>query len=248
MVFLSQAATGNVFDEIKRGLHLNGDKETITNQFHDNYELLESGKGISTLLNVNQIYVQKGFSINRKFKEIAIESFRSGVETVNFANRDDTSQIINYFVEEKTNGKIKDLIHPDNLNPNTRLVLINAVYFKGDWFHKFDETLTTKQNFYISETKTVPVDFMKTRGKFVWRILDNLDATALEMDYANSNLSMIIVLPNSQTGLSTLENKFTYHNSMRRQISKNLVVFIPKFKLELEVNLNEKLKNVYFLF
>lgn len=233
---------------MRRGLHLTGDKATAANQFAEYYGLLQKSVGQSTLSIANQIYVQLGYQINKNFEEVAVKKFLSGIGSLDFAKATESAQTINHFVEEKTKEKIKDLIKPDMLSSDTRVVLVNAIYFKGNWEYQFDKEFTTEGDFYTSETDTVPVDFMHIKKKFNYAVLDDLDATALEMKYANSNFSFVIVLPNSRTGLSALETKLKNYDLAKITDEMHLQevdVTIPKFKVEYEINLNEVLKKVW---
>lgn len=226
---------------------MTGDKATTANQFAEYYGLLQKSVGQSTLSIANQIYVQIGHPINKNFEEVAVKKFLSGIDSLDFAKSDASAKTINQFVEEKTKEKIKDLIKPEMLSSDTRVVLVNAIYFKGNWEYQFDKDSTTEGDFYISESETVPVDFMHIKKKFNYALLEDLDATALEMKYANSNFSFVIVLPNSRTGLSALESKLKNYDlaqitdTMHKQ---EVEVTIPKFKVEFEINLNEVLKKV----
>lgn len=247
LLLLSQGAGGNTFEELKKGLHLSLDKATTANQFHDYYELLEKSVGKATLSIANQLYVQQGYQIKQEFQEVAVKKFRSGIESLNFANSAPSAQTINKFVEEETKDKIKDLIKPAMLDSETRLVLVNAIYFKGDWEYQFDKERTTEGDFFISETDTSRVDFMRIKKNFNYGVFDDLEATALEMKYANSNFSFVIVLPNSRTGLSALESKLKNYDLSKitsEMYSQEVDVMIPKFKVEFEINLNDVLKNV----
>lgn len=117
-----------------------------------------------TLTSVNKIYVENGFGINPEFLEVATNDFSSGVENVNFGETEKTAGKINQWVEGQTNGKIKDLISPDLLNELTRVVLVNALYFKGQWLHPFKEGETKLLDFHKTNTETVQVDTMQTTG------------------------------------------------------------------------------------
>lgn len=247
MALLSQGANANTFEELRKGLHLSADKSAAADQFHEYYGLLEKSVGKSTLSIANQIYVQNGYQINKNFQEVAVKKFLSGIEALNFAESVPSAKKINDFVEVKTKEKIKDLIKPDMLNADTRVVLVNAIYFKGDWEYKFNKDRTYEGDFFVSETEKVPVEFMTIKKKFNYGVLDDLDATALEMKYANSNFSFVIVLPNSRTGLPALESKL--HNYYLAKITQQMYsqevdVTIPKFKVEFEINLNDVLKKV----
>lgn len=228
---------------------MNIDKAAAANQFQQYYGLLEKSVGKSTLSIANQIYVKTGFQLNKNFQEVAVNNFFSGIDALDFAKNVESAKAINQFVEEKTREKIKDLIKPNMLNADTRVVLVNAIYFKGDWEHQFKKENTREGDFYISETETVPVNFMHSKKRFNYGVFDDLDATALEMKYANSNFSFVIVLPNSRTGLSALESKlktFDLAKISEKMYSQEVQVTIPKFKVEFEINLNDALKKVRY--
>lgn len=248
MALLSQAADGNTFEEIKSELHLSVDKPTAANQFHEFYSSLQRGAGNTTFSIANQVFVQQGHALNKHFQEVAVQNFKSGIESVNFASRSEAAQTINEFVAAKTNDKIQNLIKPNTLSSDSRVVLINAIYFKGDWKYKFNKLFTVKSDFYTSETESTPVDFMHIEGSYNYGELPDLDASALELKYANSSFSMVFILPNSHAGLSTLENKLKGHDFAKIATtglrSQKVKVNIPKFKVEFEIKLNDVLKNV----
>lgn len=245
---LAQGADGNTFEELRKVLHLTGDKATIANQFAAFYKLLQQTIGQSTLSIINKIYVQIGHQINKHFKEVAMTKFSSGIESLDFANGSKSAQTINSFVEKKSNEKIKNAIAPAELNFTTSVVLVNAIYFKGTWEHPFDKNDTFKGDFYTNDFNSVPVDFMRMLyRKFNYAKLEDLDATALEMRYANSELSFVIVLPNSRTGLSALENKLKQYDLaqiINRFHYKEIWITIPKFQIEFDINLNDVLSKM----
>lgn len=247
LTLLSQGAEGNTFDELKRGLHLPANKTLAANQFQEYYNLLQKGVGQSVLSIANRIYVKDGHQVKKAFNDVAVEKFASGVELLNFEKSKESSEIINQFVENKTNHLIKNLIKPTMLNGETRMVLVNAIYFNGDWKYPFDEKRTIKGDFWISETEKVQVDIMRNTARFNFSRLNDLDANAVEMKYANSNFTFVIVLPNNRTGLHELETKLkTYDWSQitDKMHSHSVNVQIPKFKAEFEINLNDVLKKV----
>lgn len=244
---LSQAACGSTFDELKNGLHLNGNQTSIANQFPEYYNLLKNGAGNATFSIVNQVYVQQGYTINKKFQEVAVQQFASNIEPIDFEKRNEAAETINHLIQEKTNNKIKNLIKPDTLTDDTRVVLVSAIYFKGEWEQQFNEQLTKKENFYISETETVQVDFMYMSSRFNYVCLEHLDACALEMKYANSSFSFVAVKPNNRTGLRALETKWNTYNLttiIKQMANEEIDVWIPKFKVETELNLNDVLQSV----
>jgi serpin B len=189
----------------------------------------------------------KNYSVKRSFNEVATKSFASEAQSIDFSQSAQSASTINGWVEENTNNKIKDLISADSLGADTRMVLVNAIYFKGFWTYQFDPKATFKAPFYLNEQDTVEVDFMKIKKHFKYGSLQDLDATAIELPYKDSDISMLIILPNSKTGLSALEGKLNtidlgeISNSL---YSQEVNVEIPKFKIEFDIELNDPLKKV----
>lgn len=246
-MLLSQAAHGTTFEQIRTGLRVKAEKTTAANQFHEYYGLLQRDAGASILSIANHIYVQQGYTLKKNFQEEAVQNFGSGIDTLNFANKIESARQINQLVEEKTNQKIKDLIKSDMLDADSRVVIVNAVYFKGDWKFKFNKEFTTKKEFFLNEMQTISTDFMHIDGNFNFGHLDDLDATALEMAYNNSNYSMVFLLPNKRNGIYSLESKlqgYDFTKFFDEMHKHRLEVDIPKFKVEFETKLNDVLKNV----
>lgn len=248
LALLSQAATGRTFDELRDGLYLNGsDKDTIANQFNDFYSQLQQSVGDSTLSIANQIYIQQGRELNKDFDELATTKFESGVETLNFGDTAQSAETINHFVEEETHGKIRNFVKSSSLNGNIAVFLVSAIYFKGKWENKFNKERTHEDDFFINRKEAARTDFMFIKSKFNHAKLPDLKASALEMKYANSTLSFIIILPFSRVGLPELEAKFGDYDvtSIIKQMRpRRIDVTIPKFKIDYEIELSTVLKKV----
>lgn len=156
--FAMFGASGETETQMKSALKY-GDtpQDKLSENFKQLTESFENTKGLKV---ANKIYLMKNFSVKSTFNEIATKSFHSEAESVNFADSAGTAKNINDWVEGKTNNKIKNLISPDSLDAMTRLVLVNAIYFKGTWVYQFDPARTYKGPFYLDENKTVDVDYM----------------------------------------------------------------------------------------
>jgi len=164
---------------------------------------------------------------------------------LDFAQSEESARKINEWVERHSNNMIKDLISPDSLNSDTRMILVNGIYFKGVWTKRFNPRKTSKKPFYMNENEKADVDFMHIGGMFNYASLPNYDATAVELTYKGSGVSMIIILPNQRDGLSQLEGRHLDFAAISNLMSQHKVyVGIPKFKIEFDVKLNEPLKNV----
>ncbi|XP_037047661.1 leukocyte elastase inhibitor A-like [Bradysia coprophila] len=248
LAFLLQASNGTTFDQMKNGLHLSGNKSSIADQYSDYLESLQKRANSSTLSVANQLYVRHDYKLNETFQDVAVRKFSAGVVPVDFLDRTKTAEKINRFVQEKTNDKIKEIVKPNSFENETRLFLVNAIYFKAKWEQKLTKTITgsfyTKRGFIFMNS--APADFMHSEHcMFNYGTLSDLDASALEMKYANSDFSFLIVLPDSYTGLSSLENQLQNYalEKITDQMWKQVVtVTIPKFKIKSEMILNNILR------
>ncbi|MCI5139279.1 MAG: serpin family protein, partial [Candidatus Electrothrix sp. AR1] len=142
-------------------------------------------------------------------------------------------EIINRWVEDKTKGKIKDLIRQGNLNYLTTLVLVNAIYFKGKWASPFDPKDTDESDVFCpSEYREVQVSMMYQKGKFGYAEIKG--AQLLELPYMGKQLSMVIILPEKVVGLPEIENRLTEKNLeawLSRLSQQDVKVYLPKFNV-----------------
>jgi serpin B len=158
----------------------------------------------------------------------------------------DTEQarkVINAWVEKQTKDKIKDLLQPGVLDVDTRLVLTNAIYFKGLWAQKFKKSATKEEPFHTAGGGSVKAPLMHQTGDF--KYLDGGDFQALEMPYRGQGLSMVVLLPKKADGLAALEAKLTGPNlaawlgKLRKQ---EVEVALPRFKMTRALALNATLE------
>uniref|UniRef100_A0A1Y1KYH2 Serpin domain-containing protein n=1 Tax=Photinus pyralis TaxID=7054 RepID=A0A1Y1KYH2_PHOPY len=233
-----QGAAGTTADAFSSSLHL-GNENIAATGYHHVMSSLNSIKDVKLHI-ANKIYVMQGFPLKEKFLKSASELFLSETESLNFAESENSARKINGWVEGKTNSKIKDLIDAGCLDALTRLVLVNAIYFKGNWAQQFKKEHTMKEKFYISEVESVDCHMMHLTRRFRYRADDHLQAQILEMKYTNENISMVIILPFKRTGIEELEKKLvdvdfaTLSEGMR---SMEVEVSLPKFKVETTMDL-----------
>ena len=135
---------------------------------------------------------------------------------------------INGWVEDETEGKIKDII--SELSTDTRLVLTNAIYFKGDWLKEFDKDDTREADFNMGEGN-VKVDMMYQKEDFNYAETDELQV--LEMDYKGEELSMMVLLPKENYSLSDVEiNKDNIETWSSSLVEEEVRVYFPKFEFD----------------
>ena len=154
---------------------------------------------------------------------------------------------INKWVAEKTNNKVKDIVPEGTVNDLTRLVLVNAVYFKGKWQQNFSTALTADDKFHMPK-KSVKVKMMRIpEGKFLYGENSQLHCQAIELPYVERSLSMFVLLPDKTvTSLSELEKKMTAGDivnvTQKFQMSSKLVSLrLPRFSLDKQLRLADTL-------
>lgn len=245
MAMARMGAGGETASEMDQSMGLTAVSEE---ELADKYFSILSQYENSNLLKIaNKIYIKKNYEIQDKFNELLTTKFFSSAENIDFDDKVIAAKTMNNWVESKTNNLIKDLIPADSLDRDTRLVLMNAIHFKGEWVHAFPARSTQEADFYIDETNTVKVQMMYTTANFRYGDFPELDATALEMPYKNSDLSMLVILPNSRTGLVALEDKLkttSLQDLTSRMNSYKVVVRMPKFKAEFSIELKRVLEKV----
>ncbi|MHC4744292.1 MAG: serpin family protein [Planctomycetota bacterium] len=188
-------------------------------------------------LNVaNALWGQAGYAFLDTFLELNRKYYGAGLKEVDFAGQTEKARkTINAWIEKQTKDKIKDLIQPGSLDPLTRLVLTNAIYFKGDWASKFKENATKTAAFHISEDREVQVPMMYQKGKFEYG--ESKDAQTLVLPYKGDELSMVVILPGKVGALASVERDLTSGRlkSVLEQLRKSDVsVYLPKFKMTTE--------------
>ena len=222
-----------------------------TAALHDGYskvlKMLQDPPNV-TLSTANKMYVQRSYKILDSYLDLMKSQYLSELKTVDFGDAAGTSKLINDDVESLTRGKIKDLIDPSVLGSLVRLVLVNAIYFKGSWMEKFDKEGTAKRDFFVTPDNAVKTDMMYMDGKrFNCGVLQELGCKALELPYEGRRFSMLLLLPDQKDGLKALEGKLAntpVHSILQQLHSEKTTISIPKFKLETSYDLKDHLKKL----
>jgi serpin B len=136
-----------------------------------------------TLETVNRVYAKTGFQLKKEFSDIVDQYFGAKVQQLDFSKSAQAASTINSFVAETTHDKIKDLISPGDLDSLTRLVLVNAIYFKGLWKNQFNKQNTKEADFHLNSKDTVKVQMMKLEADFPYAEIEELGAKAVALPY-----------------------------------------------------------------
>ncbi|CAM5110874.1 unnamed protein product [Natator depressus] len=172
------------------------------------------------LKSVNQLYGEKSSPFNKEYLQSIKKYYHTEPRAVDFMGAAaEVRREINSSVERQTEGKIQALLPVNSVDSLTKLVLVNALYFRGNWAKKFKDGFTKEQPFRMNKNTTKPVQMMIQRGKFNWTYIQRVHTHIVELPYVNDDLSMLILLPDSinddTTGLEMLERDLTYETFSR---------------------------------
>ncbi|KAI8420396.1 hypothetical protein MSG28_008898 [Choristoneura fumiferana] len=190
----------------------------------------------------------KGGELKPDIEKDARNVFQSSLDQLDFIEKEAAAATINNWVAQQTNNKIKDIVSPDMMSEDTRVVLVNAIYFQGLWVKPFYASATKNRSFRVNERTTIQVPMMSlTETYFDYGVSKELKAKLLRMKYQGGQASMVIVLPDEVEGLkSVLQKLASGHNIMtdiESMRSTDLDIVIPKFKVETTIDLKKLLPN-----
>ncbi|XP_053322834.1 serpin B6-like isoform X1 [Spea bombifrons] len=239
MVYLG--AKGNTAAQMSEVLQFNKAKD-----LHTDFQSLISDinkPGTDYLLRTaNRLYGEKSFTFLDEFLGSTLKYYHADLECVDFSGKAEICRKnINDWVAQKTEGKIQDLLPDGSVDALTRLVLVNAIYFKGNWANQFDKSQTKEMPFRLSKNESKPVQMMYKKAKYQMTYIGDLLTKVIELPYVNNELSMIIMLPDeiedNTTGLEKLEKEITYENFLQwtnpdMMDETEMELYVPKFKLE----------------
>ncbi|NXN95707.1 SPB10 protein, partial [Rhinopomastus cyanomelas] len=214
-----------------------------------NFEINQPTKNY-LLKSVNQLYGEKSLPFSKEYLQLAKKYYSAEPQSVDFVGAaDEIRREINFNVENQTEGKIQNLLPPGSVDSLTRLVLISALYFKGNWATKFEADATRQRPFRINTHTSKPVPMMYVSDKFNSNYIESVQTDVLELPYVNDDLSMFILLPSDVTGLPKLERELTFENlstwtNPQLMEKTKMEVYLPKFTLEDKYDLKPTLSRM----
>jgi serpin B len=227
---------------------------------------LKPGKKAGYQLHVaNTLWGQKGYPWLDEFLKTTHDNYGAGLREVDFARKTEAArQTINKWVEDQTRKKIKELFAKGILDGRTRLVLTNAICFKGHWASRFEKKGTKDEPFKFAATKSVQVSMMHQTGKFGY--FEAKDLQVLRLPYAGKEASMVIFLPKPLDGLSQIDawlkpiwslelavkarvnlpvaEQFFACIESPKLTSREVMVSIPRFRMASGFHLHKKLRSM----
>jgi len=237
-----EGAHGNTADEMHNILNILQNDSATRGSFGRLYNRLNQKQEGYTISTANAFWAQQNYEFLKEYIDILESYYIAEANELDFADNINAANTINTWIEENTNHKIKNMTSPGALSELTRLVLTNAIYFKGLWAIPFDQDNTNKEDFKITSDETVEVDMMSI-SKIKFNYTDTNDLQILKLLYKGNDLSMIIILP-KENNISIAEealNPINLSNWNDMLVSQKIPVKLPKFKFETEYTLNDVL-------
>jgi serine protease inhibitor len=238
-------ARGETAQHMAHLFHFSADVQQVASSFRDlQRRLNQAGQQTGIQLNVaNALWAQEGHAFLPDFLNLARNEYHANVHQADFKTGAQAARAdVNSWVAQQTHDRIKDILPPGSIDPRTRLVLANAIYFKGAWAEPFRASETHPLPFHVSTSRQLQVPLMHQTALAGY--LEDSDMQALELPYARNTLSMVVLLPRRIDGCPALEDKLTpsFLSSALAQMKREKVdIFLPKFKQDSAFDLKSEL-------
>ena len=239
MAMVNAGAGGNTATEIAKALSIGGGQKTVSQRLQElRKHLMAVANQDDNKLNIANALCVTGKTPEQAYQGIVRQQFGGEIFSGGLGK-------INGWVKEKTEGNIEKIL--DQLSPNSACVLLNAIYFKGNWQDSFDTRHTHKAPFHLADGKKVDVDMMKRKGRI--KVLRDRGFVAVELPY-QTRASMVLILPENADGMAALETNFC--GAKLQDLGKRLAssgeekieLYLPKFKIETEYDLVKPMQNL----
>ncbi|MDH5463479.1 MAG: serpin family protein [Nitrosopumilus sp.] len=239
-----EGAKDNTASEMKDVFGFESDESKRRIGFADMQRQLNMKQQNNIVSLANALWVAENFEVLPEYADTAKTYYGSEVESVSFTSKEKGVDLINSWIDEKTHGKIKKIF--EKLDPSTKLVITNAIYFKGIWEDPFDKTKTVVGDFHVTSDNTIQMPMMESKTTFPNITVNDL-VQIVELPYEGENFSMLILLPRDVNGMKSLEESLSVDNlnKWKGELQKKKTkVYMPKFKLETEYDLKSVLQEM----
>ena len=237
-------ARGETARQMEQTLHFDQYKERVHEVFGRLRLALKSAQDRNELSVANSLWPQTTYPILEEYLRVLKSDYGATITPLDYLRDSQSARArINHWVDVTTRHKITEIIGPADINGLTRMVLVNAIYFKGAWASPFPGTSTRIDKFYAQPDRPLTASFMHDCGHFSYAENDQLQV--LSLPYIGLRLGMVILLPRRRDGIGQLENNLTTTNltewiSAMRDEKVN--VALPKFKISSGFNLAKALE------
>lgn len=245
---LFMATGGDTREEILTGLNLRQlEKADHPELIPQLFQLLHENITQNGSLQLDQnmvMFISEKLDIEKTFEEQMREYFKAEIKTVDFSNVGQSVTHINDYIKGKTNGRLKDML--STLDAETELMLINTIFFRGEWKMPFNPNFTKTEPFYIDNYNIVQVQMMFKEARFYMGNDVSLGAKVLKLPY-DHGVSMLILLPNKGVDYTTIDDEISadrFQGWIQNMREMKVEVHLPKFKMEESYELHKVLPDM----
>ncbi len=241
-------ARGETAAQMAKALHFTLPPDRLHPAFKGVTEHLQSGRDPSNRLAIaNALWGQRGYPFAAPFLDLTRQNYAGGFREVDFVGDTEGSRkAINQWVEEQTEQKIKDLLQQGDVDRDTRLVLTNAIFFRGTWKVPFQKSATMKADFETAPGVKVKVDMM-SEVRMNARVFSNAEFKLLELAYASGRNAMVILLPVKRCRLREVEAGLTTEklaSALSQLRDSEIAVLLPRWKSQSRIELKNPLQEL----
>ncbi len=234
-------AAGGTQSEMARLLGTDKTSDDARDQAHAALaDSLRNATGVKISI-ANSLWLDQGFDLNPDFQARSQKAFGANLETLDFEAPDSATRI-NDWVKSQTGGKIDEII--EKLDPDDRAVLVNAVYFRGDWLDEFDKNQTTTETF-SAPGGTTEVPLMRSARDF--RYTDNEKFQMVALPYKGQELALYVILPRAKLGLNAFLKTFdapALKANIAKMSAREGTVYLPRFEVKDDIELSSPLQSL----
>ena len=239
-------ANGGTAAEMAKAMHFGANEPDFHYAYGSYLNALEdNAKGNIQLRIANRLWGEKSYKLKPDFVTLNKRAYDSPLQPMDFIGKPEKSRTtINNWVADKTEDRIKNLLSEGTISSDTRLVLTNAIYFKGDWLYQFKKKKTKTKKFYLTNGNKVNAPFMHFKGAFDFYRGTNYKM--IKLPYKGGKQSMVVVLPHEDVSIAEVEKQI--NNSSFEQLNYNykpeVELALPKFKITQPLSLNRYLQDL----
>jgi len=226
-------ARGETAEQMRSVLHLEGSPDEVMVASDQLARSLQDPARPVVFHIANRLFTQSSYKLVPAFQQKTAKAFGAPVEPLDFRKAPEPARArINQWIEEKTAHRIQDLVPRGGVGPDTRLVIVNAIYFLGDWENPFLRELTRPAPFHLSASETRNVPTMNQSNTFFVAHQDGV--TALQIPYKGSAMSMLFLVPDAIDGLPAVEGALgakALDSLVSAMKPRYLELALPKFEV-----------------
>ncbi|KAJ4431220.1 hypothetical protein ANN_19817 [Periplaneta americana] len=234
LAMIQQGAGGNTENEVSQVLHAQPAETRVG--FKELMKFIKRAHHYIQIDIASKLFVADGVSILPEFKNMTVEVFKSDIETVDFNQPEEAARTINDWVSQSTQQRIQQLVSQESLTSDTKMMLLNAVFFSGEWEKTFSESSTGVEEFHTLSGSTKNVSTMhQYRETYSAGHCSHIGAKFVNLIFKNLQYSMLVIVPDERDGLANVINNLQgerLYNLTRRYDERYVNLALPKFKFE----------------